>query len=70
MAARVPPDLERADICALAADVFGSEEEAQWWLQSPAFGLERRHPVDLLDTETGIELVKDYLIRIDRGVYS
>ena len=39
--------------------MFGLEAEAQQWLQSPAFGLERRRPVDLLDTETGIELVKE-----------
>lgn len=70
MAARVPPELQRAEIYALATDLFGSEEDAQRWLQNPAFGLGGQRPVDLLDTETGIAPVKEYLIRIDRGVYS
>ncbi|WP_420882325.1 antitoxin Xre/MbcA/ParS toxin-binding domain-containing protein [Tardiphaga robiniae] len=61
--------IQRAGICALVTDLFGSEEETQRWPQNPAFGLERRRPVDQLDMKTGVEMVEDYLIRIDRCVY-
>ena len=57
------------EILAQATRVFGSQEEAEQWLCSPAIGLDRRKPIDLLKTPPGARLVTDYLTRIEYGVY-
>lgn len=49
--------------------LFGSREEAERWLEQPALGLDRRRPIDLLATPVGAQLVEDYLIRLEYGVY-
>ncbi|QRG06858.1 DUF2384 domain-containing protein [Xanthobacter dioxanivorans] len=59
-----------AEILAKATDVFGSQEEAEQWLERPAIGLDQRRPIDLLSTPAGIELVEDYLVRLEYGVYA
>lgn len=59
-----------AEILAKATDVFGSQEEAEQWLERPAIGLEQRRPIDLLATPAGIELVEQYLTRLAYGVYA
>ena len=59
-----------AEILAKATDVFGSQEEAEQWLERPAIGLDQRRPIDLLATPAGIELVEQYLIRLAYGVYA
>lgn len=59
-----------AEILAKAADVFGSQEEAEQWLERPAIGLDHRRPIDLLSTPAGIELVEDHLERLAYGVYA
>ena len=53
-----------------AIEVFGSKEGAEQWLASPAIGLERRRPIDLLGTPDGFEAVATYLHRIEYGVYA
>lgn len=58
-----------AEILAKATDVFGSQEEAEQWLERPAIGLDQRRPIDLLATPAGIELVEQYLTRLAYGVY-
>jgi putative toxin-antitoxin system antitoxin component (TIGR02293 family) len=58
-----------AEILAKATEVFGSQEEAEQWLQRPAIGLNQRRPIDLLETPAGLELVEDYLERLEYGVY-
>lgn len=58
-----------AEILAKATDVFGSQEAAEAWLETPAIGLDQRRPIDLLSTPAGVELVEDYLVRLDYGVY-
>lgn len=58
-----------AEILAKATDVFGSQEAAETWLETPAIGLDQRRPIDLLSTPAGVELVEDYLVRLDYGVY-
>jgi putative toxin-antitoxin system antitoxin component (TIGR02293 family) len=50
--------------------VFGSQEEAEQWLERPAIGLDRQRPIDLLATPAGIDLVEDHLNRIRYGVYA
>lgn len=59
-----------AEILTKAIDVFGSQEAAEKWLEEPAIGLERRKPIDLLSTPAGVEIVEDYLVRLEYGVYS
>jgi len=59
-----------AEILAKATDVFGSQEEAELWLERPAIGLDQRRPIDLLATPAGIELVEQYLTRHGYGVYA
>ena len=59
-----------AEILAKATDVFGSQEEAEQWLERPAIGLDQRRPIDLLATPAGIELVEQYLTRLAYGVYA
>ena len=58
-----------AEILAKGTAVFGSQEEAEHWLQRPAIGLDQRRPIDLLDTPAGTELVEDLLTRLEYGVY-
>lgn len=50
--------------------MFGSQEEAEQWLERPAIGLDQRRPIDLLATPAGIELVEQYLTRLAYGVYA
>ncbi|MGO7041810.1 antitoxin Xre/MbcA/ParS toxin-binding domain-containing protein [Rhizobium acaciae] len=59
-----------AEILAKATDIFGSQAEAELWLERPAVGLEQRRPIDLLGTPAGVELVEDHLDRLEYGVYA
>lgn len=59
-----------AEILAKATEVFGSQEEAEQWLERPAIGLDQRRPIDLLATPAGVELVEQYLTRLAYGVYA
>jgi putative toxin-antitoxin system antitoxin component (TIGR02293 family) len=59
-----------AEILAKATDVMGSQAEAERWLELPAIGLDQRCPIDLLGTPAGVELVEDYLQRLEYGVYA
>jgi len=59
-----------AEIFAKATEVFGSQEEAEQWLDRPAIGLDQRRPIDLLATPAGVELVEDFLQRLEYGVYA
>lgn len=59
-----------AEILARASEVFGSQDEAEQWLERPAVGLDNNRPLDLLDTPAGVEMVEDYLGRMAYGVYT
>ncbi|MVT64836.1 DUF2384 domain-containing protein [Bradyrhizobium pachyrhizi] len=59
-----------AEILAKATSEFGTQEEAEQWLERPAIGLDQRRPIDLLGTPAGIELVEQYLTRLAYGVYA
>ncbi len=59
-----------AEILAKATEVFGSQDEAEHWLQRPALGLNQHRPIDLLATTAGVELVEDFLRRLEYGVYT
>jgi putative toxin-antitoxin system antitoxin component (TIGR02293 family) len=58
-----------AEVLAHATCVFGSQLEAEHWLEHPVIGLDHRKPIDLLRTYPGTRLVNDYLTRIEHGVY-
>lgn len=59
-----------AEVLAHATRVFGSQAEAEQWLDRPAIGLSHRKPIELLRTHPGARLVSDYLTRIEHGVYT
>ncbi|ANP89378.1 antitoxin Xre/MbcA/ParS toxin-binding domain-containing protein [Rhizobium leguminosarum] len=59
-----------AEILAKTTDIFGSQAEAEQWLERPAVGLDQRRPIDLLATPAGVELVEDHLDRMEYGVYA
>lgn len=59
-----------AEILSHATAVFGSQEEAEHWLERPAIGLDQRKPIDLLATPAGVEMVEDHLTRLEYGVYT
>ncbi|HME21763.1 MAG TPA: antitoxin Xre/MbcA/ParS toxin-binding domain-containing protein [Acetobacteraceae bacterium] len=59
-----------AEVLAKAISVFGSQSEAEQWLERPAIGLERRRPIDLLATQAGVEIVETFLQRLEYGVYT
>jgi putative toxin-antitoxin system antitoxin component (TIGR02293 family) len=59
-----------AEILGKGTSIFGSKEEAEQWLGRPAIGLDQRKPIDLLTTPAGVELVEDFLARLEYGVYA
>lgn len=50
------------------ADVFGSEENFQTWMEAKSIPLGGVKPRELLDTTYGIGLITDELVRIEHGV--
>ncbi|MCI0599164.1 MAG: DUF2384 domain-containing protein [Beijerinckiaceae bacterium] len=58
-----------AEILAKATAVLGSQKNAEQWLERPALGLNQRRPIDLLATPAGVEMVEDFLERLEFGVY-
>lgn len=59
-----------AQVLARATSVFGSQEEAEQWMLRPAIGLDQRKPIDLMATPAGVELVEEFLERVEYGVYA
>ncbi|MBZ9656912.1 type II RES/Xre toxin-antitoxin system antitoxin [Phyllobacterium lublinensis] len=59
-----------AEILSEATIVFGSQADAECWLEQPAIGLNRRRPIDLLATIAGIEILHELLGRLEYGVYA
>jgi putative toxin-antitoxin system antitoxin component (TIGR02293 family) len=59
-----------AGILAKATALFGSQRAAELWLESPAVGLNQERPIDLLQTPAGLELVEEFLRRLEYGVYA
>ena len=57
-------------IFALAQDVFEDKEQAIKWLHSRQFGLGKRIPLEVIQTEVGAREAEDLLMRIEHGVYS
>jgi putative toxin-antitoxin system antitoxin component (TIGR02293 family) len=59
-----------AEILGRTTELFGSQAEAEDWLQRPAMALEQREPIDLLSTPAGVECIEDHLTRLEYGVYT
>lgn len=59
-----------AEILALAIRVFGSQRDAELWLESSIGALGHQRPIDLLATPAGTKLVEDFLVRLEYGVYT
>ncbi|MCK1441898.1 DUF2384 domain-containing protein [Bradyrhizobium sp. 48] len=59
-----------AEVLAKATSIFGSMQEAEQWLERSAIGLNQHKPIDLLATPAGLELVEDFLVRLEHGVYA
>lgn len=59
-----------ASILSKATAVFASQAEAEHWMQHPATGLNQRRPIDLLATVVGVEIVEEFLDRLEYGVYA
>jgi putative toxin-antitoxin system antitoxin component (TIGR02293 family) len=59
-----------AEILSRATELFGSQDEAEAWLERPAMALDQRRPIDLLSTTVGAESVEELLTRLEYGVYT
>ncbi|HEY4857683.1 MAG TPA: antitoxin Xre/MbcA/ParS toxin-binding domain-containing protein [Xanthobacteraceae bacterium] len=59
-----------AEILTKATAVFGTQQEAEQWLERAAIGLDQRRPIDLLATPAGAKIVEDFLDRLEFGVYA
>jgi putative toxin-antitoxin system antitoxin component (TIGR02293 family) len=59
-----------AEILGRAIELFGSQVEAEEWLERPALALDQRKPLDLLSTPAGVKSVEDHLTRLEYGVYT
>jgi putative toxin-antitoxin system antitoxin component (TIGR02293 family) len=59
-----------AEVLAKATVLLGSQASAERWLDSPALGLGRRRPLELMTTPAGLEIVETYLGRLEYGVYT
>lgn len=59
-----------AELTDKGATVFGDVVSFREWLQEPNTALGGRHPLALLDTAIGIQLITDQLGKLQYGVYS
>ncbi|MGY3618092.1 type II RES/Xre toxin-antitoxin system antitoxin [Bradyrhizobium sp. USDA 10063] len=59
-----------AEVLAKATSILGSKDEAEQWLERPAMGLNQHKPIELLATPAGVELVEEFLARLEYGVYA
>ena len=58
-----------AEILEVAIGVFGKQKMAEDWLGRPSVYLNGEAPVDIVDEPIGFRAVKQYLERIEYGVY-
>ena len=56
-------------ILSQATEILGSRSLAAQWFNKPARGLDYRPPCSVVTDEHGYRLVRDYLERIEYGVY-
>ncbi|MDA8091919.1 MAG: MbcA/ParS/Xre antitoxin family protein [Nitrospiraceae bacterium] len=52
----------------MAAETFGSDKKtASEWIQEPQFGLGGRTPLDMLETDEGMNEVESLLLHLQYG---
>jgi putative toxin-antitoxin system antitoxin component (TIGR02293 family) len=59
-----------ARVFAHASEVFEKERDAAGWFKDPNRALGGQRPLDLLDTDAGVQRVDALLTRIQHGVHS
>ena len=59
-----------ARIRAFASSVLGEDKEADAWLREPNIMLHDARPLDMLDSDSGAQLVENLLGRIAHGIPS
>jgi putative toxin-antitoxin system antitoxin component (TIGR02293 family) len=59
-----------AEVLAKAIEVFGTRDDAEKWLGTPALALNKKRPIELLRSPVGVELVEQLLGRLDYNVYT
>jgi len=59
--------LKLSHLFEVGEEVLGNSDEFRTWLTFPAIGLNHQKPMDLLNTSTGADLVKEELLRIAHG---
>lgn len=62
--------LQIASLYKHGADVFGDVVMFQDWLRSPLIALGGKKPIEFMNNDTGLSIVRDLLGRIEHGVYS
>lgn len=60
---------ELKQIFARAVEVFGDESEAKLWLKEPKSALQGKAPIQVINTESGIQQVELMLGRIEHGIF-
>ncbi len=53
-----------------AEEALGDREKAARWLRKPNRSIQRKRPIDLLESDIGARMVERALGRIEHGVYS
>ncbi len=48
-------------------EIFGTMDSFMSWLNKPAYGLGEKYPIKLMNTNTGVDLIEEELIRIEFG---
>lgn len=61
--------LVSSELMALAIHILGTQDIANAWLHTPALGLSGARPIDLLSSTLGSEQVRDFLLRMQHGIY-
>ncbi|MDP3887513.1 antitoxin Xre/MbcA/ParS toxin-binding domain-containing protein [Hydrogenophaga sp.] len=62
--------LDLVDVTQKAIEVFGSREIAEEWLINPVSALNGHVPIELLSSRLGSIAAREYLVRVDHGVYT
>jgi len=50
--------------------ILDSNDNFKLWLHTPLIALANKRPIEFLNNETGISMIKDILGRVEHGVYS
>ena len=58
-----------SEILSQAADVLGTTAAADAWMTRKAIGLDRKMPLEMMMTPEGCLALRDYLVRMEYGVY-